>query len=197
MQASKLIPTALTGMLLTACKLPDINLATPKPIEVNLNMRLDVYQFSGDAPKDTEKAKSLAEAMERMRNRGSEIQELKNNRLVGEDHRGLLHIREVPGGKWGDRVKQAVLEENDDRSLVMRNQAEKSNRTLIEVQAEQWKLRTEKAYKGEWIEIAGDKEGTFKWVQSDGPKEKAKSGDADKAKPEAATPPTPAAEKKN
>lgn len=190
MQASNLFVLGVTSVCLAACKLPDINLATPKPIEVNLNMRLDVYQFSGDAPTDKEKTKSLAEANERMRNRQSEIQELKNNRLVGEDHRGLLHIREVPGGKWGDRVKLAVQEENDDRTLVMRNQAEKNNRTLIEVQAEQWKLRTERAFKGEWIEIAGDKEGTFKWVQSEGPKEKAKPEEKT-SPPEAAKPAGP------
>jgi hypothetical protein len=172
MQPSSLFLSVGLVMALSACKLPDINLATPKPIEVNLNMRLDVYQFSGDAPQDTEKAKSLAEASERMRNRQSEVQELKNNRLIGEDHRGLVHLREVPGGKWGDRVKQVVQEENDDRLLVMRDQAQKSNRTLIEVQQEQWKLRSAKAFKGEWIEIAGEKEGTYKWVQAEGPKEK-------------------------
>lgn len=182
MQPNKTILIVLTAAALSGCKLPDVNIATPKPIEVNLNMRLDVYQFSGDAPKDSEKAKTVAEANERMRNRQSEVQEMKNNRLVGEDHRGLLHLREVPGGKWGDRVKQAVQEENDDRTLLMRNEAEKSNRTLIEVQTEQWKLRTDKAFKGEYIEIAGDKPGTFTWIQATGPKEKEKETPKDEAK---------------
>jgi hypothetical protein len=163
---------ALLCMSAAACKLPDINLATPEPVEVNLNMRLAVYQFSGDAPKDKEKAKTLAEAHDRMRNRQSEVQELKNNRLVGEDHRGLLYLREVPGGKWGERAKAAVQEENDDRLLLMRREAEKKNRTLNEIQQEQWRLRSSKAYKGEWIEIAGEKEGTFQWIQALGPKEK-------------------------
>lgn len=180
MQPNKTILIVLTAAALSGCKLPDVNIATPKPIEVNLNMRLDVYQFSGDAPKDSEKAKTVAEANERMRNRQSEVQEMKNNRLVGEDHRGLLHLREVPGGKWGDRVKQAVQEENDDRTLLMRNEAEKSNRTLIEVQTEQWKLRTDKAFKGEYIEIAGDKPGTFTWIQATGPKEKEKEKETPK-----------------
>jgi hypothetical protein len=157
---------------LSSCKLPDVNLATPKPIEVNLNMRLDVYQFTGDEPTDKEKAKTIAEATERIRNRLDEVQTMKNNRLVGEDHRGLLYLREVPGGKWGERAKAAVQEENDDRLLLMRQEAEKKNRTLNEIQQEQWKLRSSKAYKGEWIEIAGEKEGTFQWIQALGPKEK-------------------------
>lgn len=160
--------------LLTACKLPDVNLATPKPIEVNLNMRLDVYQYSGDQPKDKEQEKSLAEATDRQRNRLQEIQTIKNNRFVGEDHRGLLQLRDVPAGDWGDYVKRTVEAENNDRTTLMRNEAKTANRELHEVQSDQWKLRIEKAFKGEWIEVPGDKENTFKWIQSTGPKEKEK-----------------------
>lgn len=158
--------------LLAACHLPDINLATPKPIEVNLNMRLDVYQYTGDAPKPNEQVKTLAEAMERQRNRLEEVQTVKNNRFVGEGHRGQLELREAPAGEWGEYVKRTVQAENEDRMLLMRNEAQKSNRTLNEVQTEQWKLRIEKAFKGEYIEVPGDKEGTFKWIQATGPKTK-------------------------
>ena len=155
--------------LLPACKLPDVNLATPKPIEVNLNMRLDVYQYSTDKAQTPEQTTTNAEAVERMRNRQEEIQTLKNNRLVGENHRGQLQIREVPGGTWGDYVKRTVEAENADRTLLARANAAKTNRELHVVQAEEWKLRTEKSFKGEWIEVPGEKEGTFKWVQATGP----------------------------
>jgi len=159
-------------LLLPACKLPDVNITTPKPIEVNLNMRLDVYQYSGDQPKDKEHEKSLAETTDRQRNRQQEVQTIKNNRFVGEDHRGLLQLRDAPAGDWGDYVKRTVDAENEDRTTLMRNEAQKNNRELHEVQTEQWKLRIEKAFKGEWIEVPGDKEGSFKWVQATGPKEK-------------------------
>jgi hypothetical protein len=56
----------------------------------------------------------------------------------------------------------------------MRAEAQRRNLTMIEVQKEQWQLRTSKAYKGEYVELAGEKEGTFKWVQAEGPKEKPK-----------------------
>ena len=163
----------LGAVLLTSCKLPDVNLSTPKPLEVNLNMRLDVYQYTGDKPKDTEQAKTLAEAVDRQRNRLQEMQTIKNNRFVGEDHRGLLQLRDVPSGEWGDYVKRSVEAENEDRTLMMRNEAATTNRALHEVQAEQWKLRIDKAFKGEYIEVPGDKDGTFKWIQATGPKEKA------------------------
>ena len=45
---------------LAACKtLPQVPITTPKPLEVNLNMRLDVYQYRGDEPQDKEALKNL------------------------------------------------------------------------------------------------------------------------------------------
>jgi Protein of unknown function (DUF1318) len=155
--------------VLTQCTLPDVNLATPKPLEVNLNMRLDVYQYSGDKPEDKAQAKTLAEAVERMRDRQAEVQTMKDNRLVGEDHRALLQLRQVPAGKWGDRVKQAVEEENADRTTVMRNEALTKDQALHEVEKDQWQRRIDKAFKGEWIEVAGDKDGTYQWIAAAGP----------------------------
>ncbi|MHB1082394.1 MAG: DUF1318 domain-containing protein [Prosthecobacter sp.] len=148
-------------LTLAACKLPEVPITTPKPLEVNLNMRLDVYQYRGDEPQDKEALKNASEATERMRNRMQEIQTLKNNQLVSEDHRGLLQIREVPAGDWGAQVKKAVAAENEDRMLLMRQKAKESNRPLYEIEGEQWRLRSEQAETGEWIEIPGTTPGSF------------------------------------
>ncbi len=160
----------------TGCKtLPAVPLTTPEPLKVDLNMRLDVYQYRGDEPGDKEEIRSVGEAVERQRNRMAEIQELKNNRVVGEDHRGLLQLRQTPAGEWGDYVKRTVEEENTDRMLLMRHEAKESNRPLHEVQTEAWRLRADQAFKGEWIEVAGKTEGTFEWVQAAGPQGKKKA----------------------
>lgn len=162
-------PAAALGMLvlLCACKtLPEVPITTPKPLEVNLNMRLDIYQYRGDEPLDKEAAKSAGEATQRMRNRMEEIQTLKNNQLVGEDHRGLLIIREVPAGDWGPQMKKAVAAENEDRMLLMRQKAKESNRPLHEIEAEQWRLRTQQAATGEWIEVPGTAPGSFQWKRA-------------------------------
>lgn len=158
----------LTCMLVCmGCKtLPEVPITTPKPLEVNLNMRLDIYQYRGDEPLDKEATKNAGEATQRMRNRMQEIQTLKNNQLVGEDHRGLLLIREVPEGEWGVQVKKAVAAENADRTLLMRHKAKESNRTLHEVETEQWRLRTQQANTGEWIEVPGSSPGSFQWRRS-------------------------------
>ncbi|MCP5559149.1 MAG: DUF1318 domain-containing protein [Verrucomicrobiaceae bacterium] len=161
----------LSAYCLVSCKtLPEIPITTPKPLEVNLNMRLDVYQYRGDEPVDKEAVRTIAEATQRMRNRMEEIQTIKSNRFVGEDHRGLLQLREVPGGTWGDYVKQTVAAENEDRLLLMRNEAKESKRALHDVEQEQWRLRSEKSFPGEYIEVPGDAAGTFKWVQAEGVK---------------------------
>jgi len=159
-------------LLLTGCKtLPAIPLTTPEPLKVDLTMRLDVYQYRGEEPGNKEEIRTVGEAVERQRNRMAEIQELKNNRIVGEDHRGLLSLRQTPAGKWGDHVKRTVEEENTDRTLLMRNEAKESNRPLYAIEIEAWKLRTDQAFKGEYIEVAGKTPGAFEWVQANGPKE--------------------------
>jgi hypothetical protein len=153
--------------LLAACKqMPEVPITTPKPLEVNLNMRLDVYQYRGDEPADKEAGKALDEANTRMRNRMAEIFNFKANELVGENHRGLLDIRQVPAGKWGEDVKKQVSAENEDRMLLMRQKAKDSGRALQEVQDEQWKIRTRQANAKEWIEVPGKNPGTFQWIRA-------------------------------
>lgn len=159
--------TICAGLLLTGCKqLPEVPITTPKPLEVNLNMRLDIYQYRGDEPVDKEAAKGIAEATQRMRNRMAEIQTYKNNQLLGEDHRGLLQVREVPAGDWGVQMKKDVAAENEDRMLIMRNKAREANRPLHEVEAEQWRLRVQQANRGEWIEVPGESTGSFRWKRA-------------------------------
>lgn len=158
---------ACLALLLAGCKtLPQVPITTPEPLEVNLNMRLDVYQYRGDEPLDKEATKNASEATHRMRNRMAEVQALKNNQLVGEDHRGLLQVREVPAGEWGPQMKKTVAAENEDRTLLMRQKAKESNRALHEVEAEQWKLRTQQANTGEWIEVPGASPGSFEWKRA-------------------------------
>jgi len=153
--------------LLAACKqMPEVPITTPKPLEVNLNMRLDVYQYRGDEPADKEAGKALDEANNRMCNRMAEIFNFKANELVGENHRGLLDIRQVPAGKWGEDVKKQVSAENEDRMLLMRQKAKDSGRALQEVQDEQWKIRTRQANAKEWIEVPGKNPGTFQWIRA-------------------------------
>ena len=161
------------GLLVSSCKIPTINVGTPDPIKVDVNMRLNIYQYRGDEnAKPGEEQVSYEEAVVRQRNRMADVQTLKNNRLVGEDHRGLLHLREKPAGDWGKHAEETVNKENEDRMTMMRHEAKEADKQIHEIEAARWKANIEKAFKGEWIEVPGDKPDTFKWTQAQGPKEK-------------------------
>jgi len=156
--------------ILGGCSFPEVPLTTPEPIKIEpleVKIRLDVYQH-GEAKEGDElkQAVEAEEIVQRQRNRMAEIQELKNNRIVGESHRGLLEIRTLPGGDWGAHVKETVEAENYDRTFLMRAEARRKDILLPKVQKEQWLRRLELSFEGEWIEILDpNKEGGFQWYQ--------------------------------
>ena len=63
-------------------------------------MRLDVYQYSSPTTQKPLRTANIAAAAQtpeaRRRNRMADIQQFKNERLVGEGHDGLLVIRKNP-----------------------------------------------------------------------------------------------------
>ena len=164
------------ALLISSCKLPVVNLGTPEAIKVDVTMRLNIYQYRGDEnAKPGAEQISYEEAVVRQRNRMAEVQTLKNNRLVGEDHRGMLHLREKPAGDWGRQVEESVNKENEDRTIMIRHDAKEADKQIHEIEESRWKGNIEKAFKGEWIEVPGDKPNTFKWAQAEGPKKKAEA----------------------
>ena len=151
---------------------PTINLDTKKPlkvdpVKVDLNMRVDVYQHP-DASVQKRAASvqpaATEDAQTRLRNRMGEIQVLKNNRLVGESRNGLLEIRNKPPGEFGEYVQRLVDIENKDRTAMMQDIAQKKNLALEDIQRQQAELARNKAFSGEWIEVA-QSDGTFVWKQ--------------------------------
>ncbi|MGI8601691.1 MAG: DUF1318 domain-containing protein [Verrucomicrobiales bacterium] len=149
-----------------SCNLPDVNLATRDPLKVDINVRLDVYQYSKAQPEAaSDTPKTVESVSERRRNRIAELQTLKNNRLIGENHRGLLSIQDLPAGTDGDYVKKVIEAENQDRVFLMVDRARRENLQMHEVQEREWKLNVERSYAGEWMEVTGDRSGLYKWVK--------------------------------
>jgi len=128
----------LAALLLPSCKIPDINLATPKPIEVDLNMRLDVYQYAGDEPKDKEQQKTLAETggtpapIVPRRFRPSKTT-ASSVRIIA----GFSQLREVPAGDWGLCGSAWWRPRTRTAPCSCASEAAKTNRALNEVQTEQ------------------------------------------------------------
>ena len=151
---------------LTACQLPTIDVGTKTPIKIDpidIKMRVDVYQHAGEEPTETEQAVEYDAAVQRQYNRMAEIQNLKNNRAIGENHRGLLTVREVPSGFEASYVKTVVEAENADRLFLMRRIANDREVLLSAVQEEQWQSRTRDANAEEWIEVRDTEKDAFSW----------------------------------
>jgi hypothetical protein len=165
---------AAITLALSSCKAFDINVGTKEPIKldpikVDLTMRVDVYQYTGASKEEKQAVKNVGHAVERQRNRMAEIQTLKNSRFVGENHMGLLTIRNHPAGTHGEYVEKTVEEENADRSFLMADKANVSGVELASIRNQQWEVRTQDAYEGELIEVPGTTPGSYRWE----PKKKA------------------------
>lgn len=146
----------LPVVLLAGCKAPTVNLSTPDPIRVDINMRVDVYERGGGsaAPKPPAPSADLPAVDARRRARMGDVQNFKNSRLVGENHLGLLVVRESPGGSFGRYVEKMVAEENADRMVVMRQLAAERSMSLEDIQAQQGELWRNRSFSGEWIEAS-------------------------------------------
>ncbi len=105
---------AFSGALavaLSGCSLPQIQLGTPEPIQVDINMRLDVYQYeegTKQSPTATPTPVPSGDLAMRREDRAADVQVFKNSRLVGEGADGLLVILEETQGDYGDFVRDTV-----------------------------------------------------------------------------------------
>ncbi len=170
MKKRLLAPCLLT---LASCASPTIQVATPDPIQVDINMRVDVYQHepknSANAKNKPQQKDSSSTPESRRRNRMGDIQELKNSRLVGEGADGLLAIVEAPPGDFGIFVRKTVNEENADRMEVMKQISEKTKRSLDAIQNEQAAEWRNRSFTGEWIQLPAEGQpGKFEWKQKPG-----------------------------
>lgn len=160
-----LLGMALLALLPSSCLTPfNVNVKTPEPIKVDLSMDVHVYQHAADSKKeDLKAAADFREAMDNRRNRMAEIQELKNNRIVGESHSGLLSIRNRPAGDYGDYVEKTIAAENSDRETLMNHEAKEKNVSIDKIRDEQWQHWQRKSFPGEWIEVADGS--SYRWEQ--------------------------------
>lgn len=160
-----LIPLLL-AVTLTSCLDPfNVNVATDEPIKVDLSMDVHVYQHAAASEKATEAQADYRAAMDSRRNRMAEIQELKNSRLVGENHLGKIGIRNKPAGEYGEYVQKTVEDENRDRELLIQHEATEKSISVSKVQEEQWHHWKRKSFPGEWIEVEDEDGSGIHWEQ--------------------------------
>jgi len=154
---------AALAPVVAACSGPTVRLSTPKPLAVDITMRVDIYQHAPAAGQTADQ--SAGEGPEvRRRARMAEIQTLKNSRLVGENRRGLLTVLETPPGEYGTYVQRTAAAENADRTALMNARAAAQREPLSRVEAEEARLWRERSFPGEWTEIQ-EPDGVWRWRQ--------------------------------
>ena len=130
---------------------PTINLATPQPVKVDVGVRLDVYQKTA-SNKAKEEQSSLEIAANR-RLRSGEIQQLKNDRVVGEDRDGYLDLHRPPkDAKYLEYAKSIISAENADRSFLYLANAQTQSKPLEMVERDYAQLWRDRAFPGEWVQ---------------------------------------------
>jgi uncharacterized protein YdbL (DUF1318 family) len=147
------------------CAGPSVNLSTNEPIKVDINMKLDVYQHGEKTPKVSASTKAASDELPmRRRNRMGELQLLKDSRLIGENHLGLLTVRNEPPGEYGNYVQRTVEAENRDRETEMQRIAKERNISIEDLRRETAKLTCANAFNGEWIEVP-QTDGSYAWIK--------------------------------
>lgn len=162
----KTFPCALGFLVLIAsgCA-PTIRLDTPEPVQIDVNMKVEVVQKNAPALSgtggtgnavDSPKEKS---ARQKQRERLAEVQTLKNDRIVGEATTGLLELVNPPAKKeYAEYAAKIVAEENTDRQVIFAEEAKQDGSTVEAVAQKYASRRQQGAFPGELIQGA---EGTW------------------------------------
>lgn len=144
----------MTLLALASCT-PTVRLDTPEPVRIDVNMKVDVTSRDAKEKSGTADEKETADLSpaQRQRNRMTEIQNLKNDRVVGERKDGLLELRRKPTDPtYASYASELMENENADRLQLFKAAAEESGRPLEAVRKDYADARRQSAFPGEWIQ---------------------------------------------
>jgi len=145
----------LTVAFLAGCA--QVQLGTPEPLQVDINMKVDVEQKGGVAGKADKPVLSVAEERRML---SHQVQELKNDRKVGEANNGLLVLKETPKeAVYADYAKGVITKENAAREKLFQEKAEVEGKTAEQYAKEFAERAREASYPGEWVQ---DQNGKWK-----------------------------------
>ena len=170
------------GLVVFGCA--KVSVETPKPIKVDINMRVDVYQhvvkdvesindqIYGPENKElnslfglgTVYAQDLStqasEAIARRKSRVGKIEEYFSKGYIGENRKALLEIvGDVPANTKSE-VKDIVNQENKDRDIIYGATAKKNNTDISGVRKVFFESDYKRASSGFWFQTESGK-----WVQ--------------------------------
>ncbi len=127
-----------------------VQLDTPEPLKVDINMKVDVEQKGGVASKPEGTVLSAAEERRML---SHQVQELKNDHKAGEGRDGFLVLKEDPKDlAYADYAKAVVAKENAARKKLFGEKAELEGKTEDQYGREFARRSREASYPGEWIQ---------------------------------------------
>ncbi len=130
---------------------PTVNLATPAPLKADIAVRLDVYQKT--SPTKAKDEQSSIEIAANRRLRSGEIQQLKNDGVIGEDRDGYLDLRRNPDDPQYLAYAQGIVNaENADRSFLYLANAQAQSKPLEMIERDYAQLWSDRAFPGEWVQ---------------------------------------------
>lgn len=144
------------NFFLIACA-PNVKLSTPEPMKIDVNMKVEIVQKP--SPPNTQSQSPVA--MSR-RNRMTQIQTLKDNRVIGENQNGYLTVLNIPP-TWKDQdtyIRSLTEAENNDRQFLNTMESRRTNKPLTTIEKENAQRFQASAFPGEWIQTD-----TGEWIQ--------------------------------
>jgi len=147
--------TSATCLLFFSSCTPTIRLDTPEPVKIDVNMKVEVTTKNegGTIVGPGSEANQDASPRLRQRKRITEVQSLKNDRVVGESQNGLLEVKKLPADPaYQEYAKKLVAEENADRGQIYQIEADAQNKPLSYIVSEYSRRLRDSAFPGEWVE---------------------------------------------
>jgi uncharacterized protein YdbL (DUF1318 family) len=140
----------LGATLLAGCA-PTINLATPEPLKADIAVRLDVYEKT--APSKANDEQSSIEVAKNRRLRAPEIQQLKHDRIIGENRDGYLEVVRKPADPKALAYAEGIVNaENNDRAFLYLASAQTQNKPLELIESDYAQRWSDRALPGEWVQ---------------------------------------------
>lgn len=161
-----------------------VKLETSKPIKVDINLRVDVYQhvvkdvdtiadeiygsqgkkmnaiFSLEEVYAADFSEEATQAISRRKERLDKIDEYFSKGYIGEERNALLVIRDQT---VASQIESTINEENKDRQLIYKATAEKNQAEASEVAKVFFNKDYERAQSGWWFEVFDSERGRYLW----------------------------------
>ncbi len=164
-----------------------VSVETTKPIQVDINMRVDIYQhveqdvqsindqiygnsamemnsiFIAGYAYAQEVSEGIDAAIQRRKVRANQILTYFEKDYVGENKDALLSLRDGIPEDMQTEVKNAVLAENKDRSIIYFETTKKNNADIAGVRKIFFDGDYKRAAKGYWFEVYDQTSGKHTW----------------------------------